>query len=81
MIKFKEEIGTEWSYIKTAITKKAKEMDPKILTNILVLTTATKNAISDDPDSKGLFEEIEAELILKLKEMNFSDLVNLMWSA
>lgn len=46
LIKFKEEFGTEWSFIKKAIIKKAKDMDPKILTNILVLATVTKSTVT-----------------------------------
>lgn len=55
-------------------------MEPKILTNLLILSTVGK-----DKANKGvkadLFDILEPEIMLRMRSMNLSDLINLMWSA
>ena len=74
--------GSEWTQIKDAVKKKVKDIDPKILTNILVLSTVGRE---ESPDDKGgridLFQTIESDVILMMKAMSLTDLVNLLWSA
>ena len=38
------EANTEWSFVKDAIVKKVKEMDSKVLTDILILSTVGKDS-------------------------------------
>ena len=37
--------GEEWSTVKEAIIKKVKDLEPKTLTNILVLSTVGKDKV------------------------------------
>lgn len=73
--------NTEWSFIKNAIVKKVKDMDPKVLTNILILSTVAKDTVHGSSQAADLFDAVEPELIIKLKSMNISELINLLWSA
>lgn len=73
------EKGYEWMVIKEAIVKKAKDMNPQTLTNLVVLSTvANKDGLNISSD---LFETLQPEIIIKMNSMNLSDLINLLWSA
>ena len=73
--------GQEWNYVKDAVVAKVKDLDPKTLTNIIVLSTIGKDDIDQEKKRPDLFEVLESEIILKMKSMNLHDLVNLLWSA
>lgn len=69
----------EWTLVKKAIQKKSKDMDNTTLINLIVLSTLSNK---DGHDlSSDLFETMQPDLILKMKEMTLSDLINLLWSA
>ena len=60
------------------------ELSPKVLTNVLVLTTLNKEAelrVQKLTESKDFWDQCETPLILKMKEMGLGDLINLLWSA
>lgn len=65
-----------WENIKETLVSRAKEMKPKILTDIIVLSTKEKGGEKSD-----FFERLEPEIILKMREMTLDDLINLLWSA
>lgn len=71
----------EWGYVKEAIVAKFKELDAKTLTNILVLATVARGTEKGRGMSGDLFDQIEPEVIIKMKTMTLPDLLNLMWSA
>jgi hypothetical protein len=73
--------GTEWSQIKDAVVSKMKDFDPKTLTNILVLATVAKGSEGAEGLSGDLFDQLEPEVILKMRSMQLPDLLNLLWSA
>lgn len=55
-------------------------MDPKILTDIIVLSTVAKD-INNKDNKADLFELFESEITFKMKTMNLSELINLLWSV
>lgn len=72
--------GVDWTSVKEAVKAKLKDIDTKTLTNIIVLSTVGKDV--KNKDSKAdLFETLEPEIMLKMKHMNLSDLINLFWSV
>lgn len=74
------EDGYEWFRVRTAIQKRAKEMDPKVLTDILVLSTRAKD--DEDTSKKNDFwDAVESTMIMKMNTMQLDDLINLMWSS
>ena len=50
------------------------------MTNILVLSTVAKDEILDE-NKLDFWDSMEPELILKLRDSELEDLINLMWSA
>ena len=76
-----EEGGSDWSQVKEAVVAKMKDFEPKTLTNILVLVTVAKRAEGAEGLSGDLFDQIEPEVIIKMKTMVLPDLLNLLWSA
>lgn len=76
-----EEGGSDWSQVKEAVVAKMKDFEPKTLTNILVLATVAKRAEGAEGLSGDLFDQIEPEVIIKMKTMVLPDLLNLLWSA
>lgn len=66
----------DWMTVKQAIIKRCKELSPKTMADILVLSTQEVNTHSGD-----LFSSVESDLILMMKAMSLEDLINLMWSA
>jgi len=74
----------EWEAVKEIIAKKSKDIDPRVMADILVLATREEqdqSAAADGNIGNDLFSMTEAETILKMKVMNLDDLINLMWSA
>ena len=65
-----------WQNIKQILIQKAKDIHPKYLTDILVLSTKEKGG-----DKSDFFEKLEADLILKMREMALDDLINLLLSS
>ncbi len=57
-----------------------KDFSPETLTNILVLATKAKGEYQGQV-SGDLFDQVEAEVILKMKVMTLPDLLNLLWSV
>lgn len=57
-------------------------MSPKVLTNILVLSTMAKD---EDSNKKGgaldIWDAVEPTLTMKIRDMDLEDLLNLMWSS
>lgn len=66
----------KWQLIKDQLVTRAKETQPKYLTNILVLASRQKGG-----DQGDFFEKVEPVLIAKMREMVIEDLVNLFWSS
>lgn len=57
-------------------------MSPKVLTNILVLATVAKDPEGAAKEAElDLWDSVENSVIVKMREMELGDLVNLMWSA
>ena len=56
------------------MVSKAKSIGPKVLTDIVVLST--KEKVEND-----FFDQLEPALILKMREMALDDLINLFWSS
>ncbi len=58
-------------------------MDPKILANILVISTVGKDTtVGDGKETRlDLFQTLETDIILAMKTMLLSDLINLLWTA
>ncbi len=71
----------EWGAVKEAVVAKMKDFDAKTLTNILVLATVSRGSDKGKSMSTDLFEQVEPEVIIKMKTMTLPDLLNLMWSA
>ena len=71
----------EWQAIKEILVKKSKDIGPKVLTDILVIATTEEREAGSAVTDNDLFTQIEADVILKMKEMNLDDLINLLWSA
>jgi hypothetical protein len=64
-----EQAGTDWHLIKEAVVAKMKDFEPKTLTNILVLATVAKGAEGAEGLSGDLWDQVEPEVILKMKAM------------
>lgn len=71
----------EWTQVKQAIQERARELSPKVMTNILVLSTVAKDVEATDTGELDFWDSLETHVILKMKEMDLGDLINLMWSA
>lgn len=74
----------EWVTVKEAIIKRVPEMSPKVLTNILVLSTMARDndaATSKESGILDFWEAVEPTLTMKIRDMDLEDLLNLMWSA
>ena len=73
----------EWQQVREAIKKKAKDLSPKILTDVLVLSTVAKEYEASAKAQHGVdfWDSMEPFVILKMKEMELEGLINLMWSA
>jgi hypothetical protein len=58
-------------------------IDPKILANILVISTVGKDTTAGDGKENrlDLFQTVETDIILAMKTMLLSDLINLLWTA
>ena len=68
-----------WNSIKVTISERAAEIDPKIMSDLLVLSTMEASA--DENKSDDLFSKVEGELMSKMKLMSLDDLINLLWTA
>jgi len=60
-----EEGENDWEIVKQALVSKAKEMDPEVLTDLLVLSTSGKGS-----KKTSLFVAIEQDLIARMRQMN-----------
>jgi hypothetical protein len=69
--------------IKTAITERVNDLSPKILSDLLLLSTKDSNIVGSSEHNKkiDLFDALETNLILKMKSMSLDDLIQLMWSS
>ena len=52
-----------------------------MLTDILVIATTEEREAGSAVTDNDLFTQIESDVILKMREMNLDDLINLLWSA
>lgn len=69
-----------WKIVKDAVQERAKEIKPKIIADLLVLSTM--EASENEQDSKkDLFSAVEVPLTSKMKVMALDDLINLLWTA
>ena len=74
-----ERAGSDWFQVKEAIVAKIKDFDPKTFTDILVLATVAK---TQEGDLTGdLWNQVEPEVIIKMKVMQLPDLLNLLWAS
>jgi len=68
--------------VKQGIAERSKELSSKVLTNILVLATVAKDPEGAAKEAElDLWDSVENSVIVKMREMELGDLVNLMWSA
>lgn len=70
-----------WLRIRDLLTEKSQEMDPRILTNLLVLSTKVREFEQKTSNITDLWDSFEPRLVLKLDSMQLDDLVNLLWSS
>lgn len=77
------EDSPEWMVVRDCIISRSKELSSKVLTDLLLLSTKGANKhFSGKEDMKlDLFQALETDLILKMKNMALDDLINLMWTA
>jgi hypothetical protein len=61
--------------LKDGVRHRSKELSPKILSDLILLSTMGKS------DHDDLFSTLEPDIILKLKSMSLDDLINIMWAA
>lgn len=73
--------SAEWCLIKDMIKLRSKELSPKVLSDIFLLSTMEGATRQDEQRSADLFSSLEADLILKMKAMSLDDLINLMWAS
>ena len=71
--------SVEWNAIKASIGDRAAEISPKIMADLLVLSTLEASA--EEQQSDDLFSKVEGELMNKMKLMALDDLINLLWTA
>lgn len=71
--------SVEWTAIKASIGDRAAEISPKIMADLLVLSTLEASA--EEQQSDDLFSKVEGELMNKMKLMSLDDLINLLWTA
>ena len=71
--------SVEWTAIKASISDRAAEINPKIMADLLVLSTLEASA--EEVESDDLFSKVEGELMNKMKLMSLDDLINLLWTA
>ena len=72
--------SVRWQTVKAVLQERAKEMNPKVMSDLLVLSTM--EATSSEADNvKDLFSLVETPLMSKMKVMALDDLINLMWTA
>ena len=69
----------EWIMVKDNLKERSKELSPKCISDILLLSTL--EARDQTQKSTDLFTLMETELILKMKSMSLDDLLNLLWSS
>lgn len=72
--------SVRWQTIKQNIKSRAKDLNPKVMADLLVLSTMEAVA-SEAENQKDLFSMVEGELMSKMKVMALEDLVNLMWTG
>lgn len=79
----KDEDAMHWYRIRELLIDKSAEIDPRVLTNLLVLSTKVKNFDEKTTKNTGsdLWDAFEPRLVLKLDSMQLEDLVNLLWSS
>lgn len=71
--------SVKWEAIKEIIAERGKEMSPKVLADLLVLSTMEANP--SETKQIDLFSKVEKDLIAKTKAMVLEDLINLLWTA
>ena len=71
--------SVEWTAIKASIGDRAAEISPKIMADLLVLSTLEASA--EEQQSDDLFSKVEGELMNKMKLMSLDELINLLWMA
>lgn len=78
-----EKENFEWQQIKKIIIKRAKDLDTKLLTDILVMATKEKSegAFIGEDMKEDLFTQIEPTLIVKMSKMTLDELLNVLWAV
>lgn len=72
--------SARWTAVKAAISERAAEISPKVMSDLLVLSTMEAVA-SEAENPRDLFSQVEGELMKKMKLMALDDLINIMWTA
>ena len=72
--------SAQWSLIKDAIAKRSGEISPKVMSDLLVLSSM-EAGFDESESPKDLFSKVEADLMRKMKFLNLDDLINMLWTA
>ena len=72
--------SAQWSLIKDVIAKRSEEISPKVMSDLLVLSTM-ESTFDESENPKDLFSKVEHNLIKKMKFMNLDDLINMLWTS
>lgn len=74
------EESDRWNLVKTVVSERASEISPKVMSDLLVLSTM--EAVASEVDNpRDLFSAVEGELMKTMKLMGLDDLINIMWTA
>ena len=66
----------QWKLIKDDLTHKSKELSPKILSDLILLSTKSSESTTFD-----LFSALENDIILKLRNMSLDELIQIFWAS
>lgn len=69
----------QWAAVKTCVRERAADISPKVMSDLLVLST--REASASEHQAEDLFSQVEGELVNKMKLMALDDLINLFWTA
>ena len=72
--------SARWRLIKDTVGDRGAEISPKVMADLLVLSTM-ESVASEAANPTDLFSKVENELMTKMKLMALEDLINLLWTA
>ena len=72
--------SSQWTLIKDAIVDRSAEISPKVMSDLLVLSTM-ESTFDESESPTDLFSKVENDLMRKMKFLNLDDLINMLWTA